>query len=590
MSRQCTLGVVWIAFIAGAAAWALEPYGDLEPLNLPATPPRDSGAAGDAYDPAATALLMNLCRLSLCTIANYNDRVVLDEQYDRLANNIDVTRIRDDEIAELIKRLMIELNNLRLDEATKQRVVGMYNRKISSSLFEAVRNPPKELLGGASTPVSIACQAILLTAAGTSNRAKAIGNYKKELDAKVWELKSEELRRLAQLRTDFFGTEYTLYKRYNLPDRLNLKEVQLEQYLRVLDDPEPKRRLGRLERLKEDFEAFPPFWFQIGLAAQQAGDNLSAFEYYRRFENAPTRVLREDPDAVMMAMHRIMMLNPRGDRDAIRRDLQTIERNTRYYYRWESVLFAALTYHALGDEANARRLIQTSIDEGYEVPLHREILAVMESESSRKYLESVRGDLLTSSQTIHFNALMRVGRTERLTALRALGRQLTDITLRMEPRSKAAQNAAFAVPGYNVYLLGRSAIKGDVYFDNCIVRLPEAWFAGDKPKVSILFNGKTYRPNDTVRREKEGVVEVEFARLFNMDDVVKDGRTYHCVVRLSSNEGEMEIGFDARQPLETDFLRDPDIPKELPYFEMRSITVGGETYRVENGLIEPERP
>ncbi|MDX9974283.1 MAG: hypothetical protein RBU21_14965 [FCB group bacterium] len=578
--------VLWLAVgTAGAqespddAAVVIESL-DLDDVKAPQT--------GDGYDPRTTALLMNLCRESLCRIVDYNDRIVLDEEYSRLANNIDVTLIRDDEIAELIKRLMIELNALKLDEATKSQIVGYYERKMSSSILAALK-PPKELLGKAATPVQMACQAILVTAWGTTNRAKALAKYDKEMTEKVLTLKADELKRLAELRTAFFGTEYTLWKRYGLQDRLNLKEVQMEQYIRVLQDDDPARRLARLERLKDDFEAYPPFWYQIGLAAQMANNPTLALAYYRRFDDVAAPVLREDPDRVAVSMHRIVLLNPEQDHEMILSDLKTIERNTKYYYRWENVLFAALTYYGLGDAENARRLIEVSINEGYNVPLHEEVLTEMESTAARAQLEGRRADMLNTADGIGFEKAMQMGRHNSIETLRALGNQITGITLNVAERSRAAQNAKLAVPGYNVYLIGREAFKGDVYFDNVVVRLPGAWYGDSSPKVSLRFNGKSIKSGDKSRDEKTGDRIVEFPRVMEQDGVLEKGRVYPCTLKLEDEHGELELGYEVRRVTEELLRVRPELPPDSPYFELKTVVYMGEQYRLEHGLIVPDK-
>ncbi len=529
---------------------------------------------------------MNLCRESLCKIVNYHDRFVLDEEYSRLANNIDVTLIRDDEIAELIKRLMIELNALKLDEASKSLIVGEYEKSLNLSILKCLK-PAKELMGKASTPVEMACEAILVTAWATTHRGRAISKFNKEMAEKVMTLQADELKRLTQLRTEFFSTEYVLYRRYNLPDRLNLKEMQLDQYIRVLQDEDPARRLERLERLKEDFSAYPPFWYQIGFTAQELGKKDLALQYYKYFDQIATPVLREDPDRVAVCMHRIMLLDPATDRDAIVRDLQTIERNTKYYYRWENVLFAALTYYRLNDLDNARRLIQTSINEGYNVPLHEQVMFTMESLAAETETDQIRQNMLDQSEKYLLEDQAKLGRCNSLVLMRAWGSKLTDIKLTIEPRSKAAQNAGYAVPGYNVYLLGRSAMKGDVYFDNVIARFPAQWAEKDPPSASLRFNGKSIKTGDKERDKATGEWTIKFPRAFDQDDILQRGRVYPCSLSLRTKDGVIEIGYEAKRVTDEVLRYRPELPPNEPYFEIRTIAFQGENFKIDRGLIVP---
>jgi len=298
-------------------------------------------------------------------------------------------------------------------------------------------------------------------------------------------------------------------------------------------------------------------------------------------------------------MHRILLLDPDRDRDAIVRDLRAIEANTRYYYRWENMLFAALTYYMLGDLDNARRLIQVSIDEGYYVPLHEEIRVEMESLAASRKLADTRDTMLQRAERGDLADQAHVGRTSRLDALRALGRQLTDITVSVAPRSRSATNAKFAVPGYNVYLLGRGALKGDLYLDDCVVHLPIAWYEtprkdsgkGHKDdaevSVSLRVNGVAFRAAKTAFDREKAQVHVLFPRVLDLDDIVKRGKTFRCEVRLQDPDNDIVLFYDARRV--TDELRRmrPDLSPDEPYFELVAVESAGERYRLENGLIVP---
>ena len=50
----------------------------------------------------------------------------MDEEYSKLINNIDITRIQDDEAAKLIESLLRELNALKLNDVEKQALSDAY--------------------------------------------------------------------------------------------------------------------------------------------------------------------------------------------------------------------------------------------------------------------------------------------------------------------------------------------------------------------------------------------------------------------------------------------------------------------------------
>jgi len=592
------------ACLSGAIAQEPDPLADpvqkplirSEVLSEPkpsAAKPLPSGTTHEdasQYSPQATALLLNYCRESLYKIIEFNDRTILDEEYGKLVNNIDITRIRDDEAAELIELLLKELSTQRLKEGEKQFLIEAYNRRVQAGITAAFKGlshfePVKVPKMAPNSPAILACQAIVAAASGISSFRSAVAKEEKEARIGLMQLEIEELGRLTEFRTRFFDTEYKLYKRYNLPDRLNLKEVQMAQYIKVLADEDPRRRLERLERLKDDFDAFPPFWYQIGKAAQEAGDTLSAKSYYAHFEQIQPRVFREDLDYVMLCMHRVLMYDLERDVEAIRHDLRIIEENTKYYYKWENILFAALMYNQINDLENARRLIRTSINEGYCVPLHEDILTQIESDAAKAQLAETQQDILEKADAAALEALDRVGPAQSLEALRALGKAITGITITVSERSRAGQNATYLIPGYNVYALGRAAVKGDAYFDNCIVHMPSTWFASGRPKLRLRAKGQSFKPSGISRDPKNELIHVAFRRVLKQSDIVEKKQECDATLRIETDTVSLDIDFQV-QPVtpELQKLR-PELSPDAPYFEMKSVTYRDRTYSVKDGVI-----
>lgn len=557
----------------------------VETLTSPTPLPKESSTK---YDPQTTAMLLNYCRESLYKVVEFNDRAVLDEEYGRLINNIDITRIQDDEVAQLIELLLKELNALRLTDAERQYLTEAYNRRVGFSVLEALKGS-KDLKDikiptfGAKGPAAVACQAIVVIAAGVTGYKSQFAKQQRDAKMRLMALNAQELNRLTTLRTRFFDTEYKLYKRYSLPDRLNLKEVQMEQYIRVLADDDAGRRLERLERLKEDFQAFPPFWYEIGKAAQETGDVVFAKSYYEHFERINARVFREDLDYVMLCMHRILLWNPESEADAIRRDLKTIEDNTRYYYKWENILFAALKYYELGDFENARRLIRISINEGYCVALHEQILTEMESQAAKEKLREQARDLAEKSDVEALESLGDLGPGEQLEALRAMGSMITDIRLSVDPRSHTGQNASYFVPLYNLYSLGR-VVKGTAYFDDIVVQLPEAWFANPGTKVKLRSAGRSYNASNATK-DKDGTRRLTFTRVFKEEDIVEKKKQVLLALHVETKTMALVVGFEAK-PVTPQIERlHPELTGDTPFFEMKSIVYKGRRYEIDDGLI-----
>ena len=81
----------------------------------------NSGSYAKQPDSALeTAVALNYCHMSLYKIIQYNDRIVLDEEYSEIINNINLTKIKDEEIIELLRSLMDTISQFKLNEGDKK--------------------------------------------------------------------------------------------------------------------------------------------------------------------------------------------------------------------------------------------------------------------------------------------------------------------------------------------------------------------------------------------------------------------------------------------------------------------------------------
>lgn len=91
-------------------------------------------------DPAAmqTMLALNYCHMSLVKILAYEDRVVLDEEYHNIINNINLVTIQDRELLTVLKSLMDTLTDFRLAEKDREYLQQEYDRRVSSLMYAQV--------------------------------------------------------------------------------------------------------------------------------------------------------------------------------------------------------------------------------------------------------------------------------------------------------------------------------------------------------------------------------------------------------------------------------------------------------------------
>lgn len=89
----------------------------LAALAMGSVPCRSDAATEEAYDPINSLLFLNMAVVSVRKVVTTKDRIVLDQEYDHIINNLAVGDVADDyEIKALYSELM--------DVITKYKLIG----------------------------------------------------------------------------------------------------------------------------------------------------------------------------------------------------------------------------------------------------------------------------------------------------------------------------------------------------------------------------------------------------------------------------------------------------------------------------------
>ena len=95
--------------------------------------------AQEDYDPQFTMLTLNMAIVSVYNIVSTQDRIVLDQEYENIINNLKLGNIEDDyEIKALYDELMLIISNTRLREEEKLRFLEKFNRREKETIVGAI--------------------------------------------------------------------------------------------------------------------------------------------------------------------------------------------------------------------------------------------------------------------------------------------------------------------------------------------------------------------------------------------------------------------------------------------------------------------
>jgi hypothetical protein len=307
---------------------------------------------------------LNQIAVSLTHIITYNDKVVLDQEYNTIINNLNLSKIPDADIITLLQELMDLLTSSKIQDHDRAYLMRSYDKEVQNELKDRVRSRIFDT-HVIFNPYMTVLSAVLNVGSFYFNYRTKMEDYKKEREEKAWKIETGTLQGLNNFYKKLLKYTWELMRRYNLPDEWRLNEKQLSDYIAILKEPGLGLRYRKLERIENSFQKFPPYWYYRGQAAQEIGKEEEALRCFNQFQQINQGILRKDPFAASTAMCKTMLKAEQAVPDEVRKDLKVVLANSDDA-DWSNILFAALQYARLGDADKAGPLILRNLDNGHD--------------------------------------------------------------------------------------------------------------------------------------------------------------------------------------------------------------------------------
>jgi len=306
---------------------------------------------------------LNLIAVSLTHILTYNDKVVLDQEYNTIINNLNLSNIPDADIIALLQELMDLLTNSKIQDHEREYLLTRFDKNVQTELKNRMRSRifDTDLV---LNPYAGILKSVLYTGSFYFNYRSQMDSYAKEKEEGKWEIEAKTMQGFNNFYKKLLKYSWDLMRRYDLPDEWRLNEKQLRDYTDILKEPDLERRYRKLERIENSFRKFPPYWYYRGQAAQEIGNHKEAMDCFKHFQQINQKILRKDPYAASVAMCKTMLKFEQSDPGMLKSDLDLILANSDDA-DWGNILFAALQYGRLGDSDTAGKLILRNLDNGH---------------------------------------------------------------------------------------------------------------------------------------------------------------------------------------------------------------------------------
>lgn len=366
------------------------------------------------------AYALNLCTVSVSQIIDFNDINIMEQEYEAILNNLNLEKFpKDEALLEIIKQILDTITFFKIQNSKKDMIEKEYQHRMKNAIWSAVPNFGLIVAGG--NPVTIAVSLASQVGIGYMNyrRTKSTNELAKE--RQMLELEWTAIEQLNGLRRELFDTAWRLAGKYNYPDELRLTERQIRQYNEMLMDANLLRRYDRLDAVKDNFSAYPPFWYQFGSTANEISRDetleISAetremyhnaaqkcFDEYWNVNSSP--LLREDQIAAACALeYADILIEDKSDKNKI---LSYLEKAIQSSGNACDVLqMTAITYLRIGETEKALPLLRYLVNEEYNASINAQILSgiyinqyIGGRESARSDYETLEGRVVNTGYLV----------------------------------------------------------------------------------------------------------------------------------------------------------------------------------------------
>ncbi len=335
------------------------------------------------------AYALNLCLVSISQIIDYNDLIILDQEYDGILNNLNIENMpKDDALLKILKQILDTITFFRIEEGEKQFIELDYQRKMKNAIWSAVPNLGLLVTGG--NPATIAVSLASQVGIGYMNYRKRKAEISYEKERQEWELQRSAIEQFNGLRRELFDTAWRLTEAYGIHEEYRLTERQISQYNEILMDPNYLRRYKRLEYIKNNFKAYPPFWYYFGNAAknilsqdkslsedEKANYEEKAQEHFEKcLEITENNLLREDPIEATCALELFdiyRLPNKNKCKDELKKLLGRAKKAAGTSN--DILELCAIAYLQINEVEEASKILEMLVNEGYNAEINAQLLS-----------------------------------------------------------------------------------------------------------------------------------------------------------------------------------------------------------------------
>ena len=218
------------------------------------------------------AMALNLCTTSISNIIACGNVEAMEQEYNSILNNINLQVIvKDETLLETMRKILDTIAFFRLQEKERKRLEARHHQRMNNLLWDSLSSAGGLFVVGGN-PWAIAAAASIQAGSMYVGYQRKKRDVNMQLDDELWKLERSAIEQLHALRASLFETAWRLSDTYDFNDEWRLTVRQIEWFNEIRSEVNHIIRYKKLEQYKDDFEAYPYYWYELGVAAQGADE------------------------------------------------------------------------------------------------------------------------------------------------------------------------------------------------------------------------------------------------------------------------------------------------------------------------------
>jgi hypothetical protein len=297
----------------------------------------------------STAVTLNYCRASFYRIQKLPTLRVLVEEQEKILNNVDLNGIADQEVIKLYTGVLVEISEIRLADRERLVLQDKYHNALGTLLT-----------GDAFDFGTQVASANYLAAVRTGARSWwDYRNTQTTRDLEVFHVDQKRLMAFTEKSGQFLDTFWKLARDRKIPDRWLIRNQDLHNLEKAMQEHDPSVRLRVLKRMEGFMTCFPPYWYYVARTQQALGQFCLAADTYEKLLKVGQGHFRKDEMLAAGLANRAMILDYLHQTGSIDAAVKALACSTDV---WEANLMAAQVLGRNGRAAEAEDAILRNLD------------------------------------------------------------------------------------------------------------------------------------------------------------------------------------------------------------------------------------